>query len=58
MVVKIIDYVGRYHAVPGPHDLQKYGEGDTITLDGEISDMDKSTWCIAIGLFVIRGGSA
>ena len=58
MIVRVIDYVGKYHFVPGPPDLARYGEGDSIAITGDISDQDRSSWAIAIGLFVMRGGEA
>jgi len=56
MIVRVIDFIGKYHFVPGPPDLAKYGEGYTITFDGEPTEQEMATWAIAVGLFVLRGG--
>jgi hypothetical protein len=45
------------HRIAGPPDLGRYGRGDRLIIRGEISEMDRATWAIAIGLFVMRGGS-
>ena len=56
--MKVIDYVGNEHFVPGPPDLQKYGADDQIFIVGDPTEMDKSAWGFAIGMFVMRGGTA
>jgi hypothetical protein len=56
MTIKVIDYIGKSHHVPGPHDLAQYGESYTLTFHGDINDLDRTTWAIAIGLFILRGG--
>lgn len=56
--MRVIDYVGKYHFVPGPPDLAQYGEGHTISIDGKISEQDRASWAISIGLFIMRGGES
>jgi hypothetical protein len=56
--VRVIDSEEKIHFVPGPPDLAKYGTGGHLFIVGEVSDMDKATWAVAIGLFVMRGGTA
>lgn len=46
------------HYIPGPFDLQKFGAGDVLRISGNPSDMEKSTWGFAIGVFILRGGHA
>jgi hypothetical protein len=56
MIVKVIDYIGKSHFVPGPADLAQYGDEHTLVYDGNVSDMDRSTWALSVGLFILRGG--
>jgi len=56
MIVTVtIDNVERF--VPGPPDLAHY-TGGKLRVYETPSEMDKSTWGFAIGMFVLRGGSA
>jgi hypothetical protein len=56
MTVRVIDYIGKKHFVPGPPDLAKYGDGYTLVYSGELNEMERATWALAIGLFILRGG--
>jgi len=58
MIVQVIDHEAHFSVVPGPPDLAKYGNGYMLCITGDISEMDKSTWGFAIGMFVMRGGEA
>jgi hypothetical protein len=56
VIVKVIDYIGKSHFVPGPPDLAQYGRDYTLTFHGDPSELEKSTWALSIGLFILRGG--
>jgi hypothetical protein len=56
--VKVIDPDGIITVVPGPPDLQQYGNGFHLCVIGEPSEMDKATWGFQIGMFIMRKGTA
>ena len=58
MIVRVIDFTGMTHVIPGPPDLRQFGNEDRLVILGEPTEMDKSTWALAIGLFIMRGGKA
>jgi hypothetical protein len=58
MIVKVIDPDGIITVVPGPPDLQQYGNGFHLCVIGEPSEMDKATWGFQIGMFIMRKGTA